>query len=91
MAGSPFDVHRAEPSQQQSVGTPPLDMRRAELSRQHVRALNTQFARSFLFYSSLCASFVSAFFFGKLAFIQQNQSHTEQRSNRAISIQQRRP
>ncbi|XP_057511824.1 uncharacterized protein LOC130793969 isoform X1 [Actinidia eriantha] len=44
MAGSPFDVHRAEPSQQQSVGTPPLDMRRAELSRQHVRALNTQFA-----------------------------------------------
>ncbi|XP_057463269.1 uncharacterized protein LOC130753294 [Actinidia eriantha] len=44
MAGSPFDVHRAEPSQQQSVRTPPLDMRQAELSRQHVRALNTQFA-----------------------------------------------
>ena len=62
MAGSPFDVHRAEPSQQQSVGTPPLDMRRAELSRQHVRALNTQFARSFLFYSSICASFINAFF-----------------------------
>ncbi|GMP96141.1 hypothetical protein CsSME_00044913 [Camellia sinensis var. sinensis] len=45
MAGSPFDDHRAEPSLQQSMETPPqLDMHRAELSRQHVRALNTQFA-----------------------------------------------
>ncbi|KAJ1416080.1 Ran binding domain [Sesbania bispinosa] len=39
MEGSLFDVHRAEPSQQ-----PPLDMKRAESSQQHVRALNTQFA-----------------------------------------------
>ncbi|KAI6702184.1 hypothetical protein NL676_011320 [Syzygium grande] len=44
MAGSTFDVHRAEPSQQQFMVTPPLDMHRAESSRQHVRALNTQFA-----------------------------------------------
>ncbi|KAA8522338.1 hypothetical protein F0562_013301 [Nyssa sinensis] len=44
MAGSLFDVHRAESSQQQLMVTPPLDMRRAESSRQHVRALNTQFA-----------------------------------------------
>lgn len=50
MAGSPFDFHRAEPSQQPVMTTPPLDVRRAESSRQHVRALNTQFARS-LFYS----------------------------------------
>lgn len=45
MEGSLFDVHRAEPSQQPTVATPPLDMKRAELSQQHVRALNTQFAR----------------------------------------------
>uniref|UniRef100_A0A2C9WIJ7 RanBD1 domain-containing protein n=1 Tax=Manihot esculenta TaxID=3983 RepID=A0A2C9WIJ7_MANES len=44
MAGSLFDVHRAEPSQQQSAATPPLDVHRAESSQQHVRALNTQFA-----------------------------------------------
>lgn len=44
MEGSLFDVHRAEPSQQQSMTTEPLDMQRAESSRQHVRALNTQFA-----------------------------------------------
>ncbi|KAK7307831.1 hypothetical protein VNO77_41239 [Canavalia gladiata] len=44
MEGSLFDVHRAEPSQQPSVATPPLDMKRAESSQQHVRALNTQFA-----------------------------------------------
>uniref|UniRef100_A0A5B6ZHX1 RanBD1 domain-containing protein n=1 Tax=Davidia involucrata TaxID=16924 RepID=A0A5B6ZHX1_DAVIN len=44
MAGSLFDVHRAESSQQQLMATPPLDMRQAESSRQHVRALNTQFA-----------------------------------------------
>ncbi|KAL6986158.1 hypothetical protein U1Q18_019526 [Sarracenia purpurea var. burkii] len=43
MAGFPFDIHRAEPSQQQLMETPPLDMHRAELSRQHVRALNAQF------------------------------------------------
>ncbi|KAL6962785.1 hypothetical protein U1Q18_037744 [Sarracenia purpurea var. burkii] len=33
----------AEPSQQQLMETPPLDMHRIELSRKHVRALNTQF------------------------------------------------
>ncbi|KAJ4713029.1 Pleckstrin domain superfamily protein isoform 1 [Melia azedarach] len=44
MAGSLFDVHRAEPSQQQSMATQPLDKQQAESSRQHVRALNTQFA-----------------------------------------------
>ncbi|CAL5437279.1 unnamed protein product [Camellia sinensis] len=44
MVGSLFDDHRAEPSQQQSMETLPLDVHRAELSRQHVRALNTQFA-----------------------------------------------
>ncbi|KAL5098903.1 hypothetical protein RYX36_003230, partial [Vicia faba] len=44
MEGSLFDVHRAEPSQQLMVATPPLDMKRAESSQQHVRALNTQFA-----------------------------------------------
>ncbi|BAU00512.1 uncharacterized protein HKW66_Vig0161380 [Vigna angularis] len=44
MEGSLFDVHRAEPSQQPTVTAPPLDMKRAESSQQHVRALNTQFA-----------------------------------------------
>ncbi|KAF5734839.1 hypothetical protein HS088_TW15G00334 [Tripterygium wilfordii] len=44
LAGSLFDVHRAEPSQQKSLAAPVLDVQRAELSRQHVRALNTQFA-----------------------------------------------
>lgn len=44
VVGSEFNVHRAEPSQKQSMEAPSLDMRRAELSRQHVRALNTQFA-----------------------------------------------
>ncbi|OIV92744.1 hypothetical protein TanjilG_00878 [Lupinus angustifolius] len=42
--GSLFDFRRAEPSQQPMVVTPPLDMKRAESSQQHVRALNTQFA-----------------------------------------------
>ncbi|KAL6556346.1 hypothetical protein OROGR_005634 [Orobanche gracilis] len=37
--GSPFDVNKAETSIQL-----PLDVQRAESSRQHVRALNTQFA-----------------------------------------------
>lgn len=46
LAGSQFDLYRTEPSQQQSTATPPLDMQRAESSHQHVRALNTQFARS---------------------------------------------
>ncbi|XP_022159553.1 uncharacterized protein LOC111025936 isoform X2 [Momordica charantia] len=44
LAGSSFDVQRAEPSQQQKTKTPTLDTHRAESSRQHVRALNTQFA-----------------------------------------------
>ncbi|XP_040986728.1 uncharacterized protein LOC121234724 isoform X1 [Juglans microcarpa x Juglans regia] len=43
MAGSAFDAHRAEPSQQLAA-TAPLDMQRANSSWQHVRALNTQFA-----------------------------------------------
>ena len=47
--GSAFDIHRAENSQQQSMATPPLNMQRAESSRQHVRALNDQFARCSLF------------------------------------------
>ncbi|KAL8114546.1 uncharacterized protein LOC141667488 isoform X2 [Apium graveolens] len=41
LVGSEFDIHRAQPSRRQP---PSLDLRRAELSRQHVRALNTQFA-----------------------------------------------
>ncbi|KAJ7944859.1 Nuclear pore complex protein like [Quillaja saponaria] len=47
MAGSPFDAHRAEPSQQplmETAAISTLDMQRAESSLQHVRALNTQFA-----------------------------------------------
>ncbi|XP_059661704.1 uncharacterized protein LOC132307850 [Cornus florida] len=44
MGASYFGVNRAEPFQQQLMATPPLDMRRAESSRQHVRALNIQFA-----------------------------------------------
>lgn len=42
--GSSLDVHRTQQSQPQSIGPPPLDTHRAELSRQHVRALNFQFA-----------------------------------------------
>lgn len=42
--GSGFDVHRTEISQQKSTASPPLNLQRAESSRQHVRALNTQFA-----------------------------------------------
>lgn len=45
LAGSEFDIRRAVPSHKQPMEAPSLDMRRAELSRQHVRALNTQFAR----------------------------------------------
>ncbi|WCJ26153.1 hypothetical protein M5689_007993 [Euphorbia peplus] len=44
LAGSSFDAYRAEPSQQPSTAIPPLDPKQAESSRQHVRALNTQFA-----------------------------------------------
>ncbi|KAJ6714535.1 RAN BINDING PROTEIN [Salix viminalis] len=44
MEGSPFDIHRPEPSQQQSTPLPLLDANRADSSRQHVRALNHQFA-----------------------------------------------
>ncbi|XP_004143935.1 uncharacterized protein LOC101205107 [Cucumis sativus] len=44
LAGSSFDIQRAEPSQRQKTKTPTLDVRRAESSQQHVRALNTQFA-----------------------------------------------
>ncbi|KAE9613176.1 hypothetical protein Lal_00027588 [Lupinus albus] len=44
MEGSLFDFRRAEPSQEPMVATPPLDMKQAESSQQHVRALNTQFA-----------------------------------------------
>lgn len=42
--GSLFDSQKAEQSQPQKVKAPQLDMQRAESSRQHVRALNTQFA-----------------------------------------------
>ncbi|XP_022849712.1 uncharacterized protein LOC111371790 [Olea europaea var. sylvestris] len=41
--GSPFDAQRSETSIQPKQ-LPPLDIQRAESSRQHVRALNTQFA-----------------------------------------------
>ncbi|CAI0471595.1 unnamed protein product [Linum tenue] len=45
--GSFSDVHKAVTSQKQfKTATPSLDVQRAELSRQHVRALNSQFARS---------------------------------------------
>ncbi|XP_062146409.1 uncharacterized protein LOC133854298 isoform X1 [Alnus glutinosa] len=43
MEGSIFDVHRTE-SSQQLTSTTTLDMQQAKSSRQHVRALNTQFA-----------------------------------------------
>ncbi|KAL3362209.1 hypothetical protein AABB24_014870 [Solanum stoloniferum] len=42
--GSIFDSQKAEQSQPQTMKAPQLDMQRAESSRQHVRALNTQFA-----------------------------------------------
>ncbi|CAI0476534.1 unnamed protein product [Linum tenue] len=43
--GSFSDVHKAVTSQKQfKTATPSLDVQRAELSRQHVRALNSQFA-----------------------------------------------
>ncbi|CAH9094213.1 unnamed protein product [Cuscuta epithymum] len=44
LGGSLFDSQRAEPPQQLSGSTPQLDIYRAESSRLHVRALNTQFA-----------------------------------------------
>ncbi|KAJ6703650.1 RAN BINDING PROTEIN [Salix viminalis] len=43
-AGFLSDVHRPEPSQQQLTPLPPLDVKRAESSQLHVRALNNQFA-----------------------------------------------
>lgn len=57
MEGSSADFHRAEPSQQLTT-TPPLDMQRAKSSCQHVRALNTQFARST--FLNICLLFCSA-------------------------------
>ncbi|KAH1106277.1 hypothetical protein J1N35_010045 [Gossypium stocksii] len=44
IAGSPFDAQKAEPSQQKLTAKPALDPQRADLSWQHVKALNTQFA-----------------------------------------------
>ncbi|XP_076902626.1 uncharacterized protein LOC143557437 [Bidens hawaiensis] len=44
MVGRQFDVQWATSSQTKTIGVPSLDMQRAELSRQHVRALNNQFA-----------------------------------------------
>ncbi|XP_071707760.1 uncharacterized protein [Rutidosis leptorrhynchoides] len=49
-----FDFQRAE---QKSMGTTSLDMRRAESSRQHVRALNNQFARSVIYTVSVAVIF----------------------------------
>jgi len=47
MDGPSFDVHRAESSHQHVMAGPAtLDPRRAEAASKHVRALNTQFARS---------------------------------------------
>lgn len=45
--GSPFDSFKAEQSSSQLS----LDTKRAESSKQHVRALNTQFARSLILFS----------------------------------------
>ncbi|TYI15766.1 hypothetical protein ES332_A08G209300v1 [Gossypium tomentosum] len=45
IAGSPFDAQKDEPSQQKLTAKPALDLQRAEPSCQHVKALNTQFAR----------------------------------------------
>lgn len=47
MGATSFDVHRAGPSHQPLMAGPALDVPRAESARHHVRALNTQFARSF--------------------------------------------
>ncbi|KAK1436197.1 hypothetical protein QVD17_01975 [Tagetes erecta] len=44
MVGPQVDFQWAAPSQPKSIGIPSLDMHRAESSRQHVRALNNQFA-----------------------------------------------
>ncbi|KAK4786855.1 hypothetical protein SAY86_010688 [Trapa natans] len=44
IAGSTFDIPRAEPAQIEKLATPTLDSQRAQTSRQHVRALNVQFA-----------------------------------------------
>lgn len=58
-AESLFGAHKAEPS----VPQPPLDMERAESSRQHVRALNTQFARFMSFLLSILLFLFSDIFF----------------------------
>ncbi|TYJ23496.1 hypothetical protein E1A91_A08G196600v1 [Gossypium mustelinum] len=50
IAGSPFDAQKDEPSQQKLTAKPALDLQRAEPSCQHVKALNTQFARSVMFH-----------------------------------------
>ncbi|KAK9072938.1 hypothetical protein SSX86_009374 [Deinandra increscens subsp. villosa] len=44
MVGPQIEFQWAASSQAKSTGTPSLDMQRAESSRQHVRALNNQFA-----------------------------------------------
>lgn len=44
MLGPQIDFQWATSSQPKTMGTPSLDMQRAESSRQHVRALNNQFA-----------------------------------------------
>ena len=47
MDGPSFDIHRAESSHQHVMAGPAtLDPRRAEAASKHVRALNSQFARS---------------------------------------------
>lgn len=43
--GSRIDAGKAGSSQQQTLATSQLDKHRAESSRQHVMALNKQFAR----------------------------------------------
>ncbi|WVZ12125.1 hypothetical protein V8G54_016655 [Vigna mungo] len=48
MEGSLFDVHRAEPSQQPTVTAPPLDMKRAESSQQHIYTLFWTFGLAYL-------------------------------------------
>ncbi|KAK4794609.1 hypothetical protein SAY86_012603 [Trapa natans] len=44
VAESTFDIPRSGPAQIAKLATPTLDTKRAETSRQHVRALNVQFA-----------------------------------------------
>jgi hypothetical protein len=67
MEGSTFDGHRAELSQQLTATTT-LDIQRAKSSRQHVRALNTQFARSNFLISVFIFYFLFLFLFLFLLF-----------------------